>query len=86
MCSRGNIVDIPQCGLVKCSTTRRPPSPHIPGQLACVCGVDGDRLTVLSPEGGRPGTREVLKVFVPLDSQRQHASLKSFSMFAVLCY
>lgn len=52
----------------------------------CVCGVDGVRLTVLSPEGGRPGTREVLKVFVPLDSQRQHASLKSFSMFAVLCY
>lgn len=54
--------------LVKASTTQRPPSPQSPGQLACVCGVDGVRLTVLSREGGGPGTSEVPKVFVPLDS------------------
>lgn len=86
MCSRGNILNIPQCGLVRGSTTRRPPSPQSPSQLACVCGVDRVRLAVLSPEGGRPGTREVPKVFVPLDSERHHGSLKSFSMFTVLCY
>lgn len=56
--------------LVKGSTTRRPPSPQSPSQLACVCGVDGVRLTVLFPESGGPGTSEVPKVFVPLDSQR----------------
>lgn len=36
-------------------------------QHVCV-RVDGVRLTALSLEGGGPGTREVLKVFVLLDS------------------
>lgn len=39
--------------LVEVATTRRPLSPQSFGQMACVRGVDGVRLTVLSPEGSR---------------------------------
>lgn len=45
------------------------PTTRTAGMCACV-RADGVRLTVLSLEGGGggPGTREVLKVFVPLHS------------------
>lgn len=73
MRSRGNIIIIFQTfhnmfeKMVEGSTTRRPITKAVVSRHVCL-RVDGVRLTVLSPEGGGPGTREVLKVFVLLDS------------------
>lgn len=73
MRSRGNIIIIFETfhnmfeKMVEGSTTWRPITKALVSRHVCV-RVDGVRLTVLSLEGGGPGTREVLKVFVPLDS------------------